>query len=119
MKKFNREDKNKFSKRGAKRFADDSSARPGRRDFGGRGRQSGYQDKFQVTCDKCGKSCEVPFKPTNSKPVYCSECFSKNERSGPRVPSRSGPRTGSGQFAKELEQINRKLDRILDELGLE
>lgn len=29
----------------------------------------------QATCDKCGKSCEVPFVPTNGKPVYCSNCF--------------------------------------------
>lgn len=29
----------------------------------------------QATCDKCGKSCEVPFRPTSGKPVYCSNCF--------------------------------------------
>ena len=118
MKKFTRESKGRFGKKGPKRF--DDANQSSRRDFSGRGDRSGGRlEKFRVTCDKCGKSCEVPFKPTNSKPVYCSECFSKNEHSGSRFPSRSGPRTGSNQFAKELEQINRKLDRILDELGLE
>ena len=24
---------------------------------------------------KCGKECQVPFKPTEGKAVYCSECF--------------------------------------------
>ena len=28
-----------------------------------------------ATCSKCGKSTEVPFRPTNGKPVYCSDCF--------------------------------------------
>ncbi len=40
--------------------------------------------KHQAVCAKCGKTCEVPFKPTGDKPVYCSECFkgkSQNQRS--------------------------------------
>lgn len=28
-------------------------------------------------CSECGKTCEVPFRPTGEKPVYCSDCFSK------------------------------------------
>jgi CxxC-x17-CxxC domain-containing protein len=30
---------------------------------------------FAATCSKCGKETEVPFRPTNGKPVYCSDCF--------------------------------------------
>ncbi|MEN6415904.1 MAG: DEAD/DEAH box helicase [Armatimonadota bacterium] len=26
-------------------------------------------------CAKCGKEAQVPFKPSDSKPVYCDECF--------------------------------------------
>ena len=33
----------------------------------------------QATCDNCGKRCEVPFKPTGIKPVYCSECHNKRK----------------------------------------
>lgn len=30
-----------------------------------------------AVCSECGQSCQVPFKPTEGKPVYCRECFSK------------------------------------------
>jgi len=33
------------------------------------------REMFTVTCDSCGKEATVPFKPTNEKPVYCSDCF--------------------------------------------
>jgi CxxC-x17-CxxC domain-containing protein len=32
---------------------------------------------FKATCSECGKSCEVPFRPTGDKPVFCSDCFNK------------------------------------------
>lgn len=32
---------------------------------------------FPVTCHECGKSTEVPFQPSNDKPVYCSDCYRK------------------------------------------
>ena len=39
----------------------------------------GYSDQpremFTTTCDSCGKEARVPFRPTGSKPVYCSDCF--------------------------------------------
>lgn len=31
-----------------------------------------------ITCDECGAEAQVPFKPKNDKPVYCSECFAKH-----------------------------------------
>ena len=41
--------------------------------------RSGSSDRggFQLTevnCDACGKRCDVPFKPTGSKPIYCRNC---------------------------------------------
>ncbi|OQA52999.1 MAG: hypothetical protein BWY44_00385 [Candidatus Omnitrophica bacterium ADurb.Bin292] len=30
---------------------------------------------FQAVCADCRKTCEVPFKPTGERPVYCNECF--------------------------------------------
>lgn len=49
-----------------------------RGDGGGYG--GGYADRapremFTTTCDSCGKEARVPFRPTGSKPVYCSDCF--------------------------------------------
>jgi CxxC-x17-CxxC domain-containing protein len=32
---------------------------------------------FPATCAECGKDTQVPFAPTNGKPVYCSDCYKK------------------------------------------
>ncbi len=34
-----------------------------------------HRPKFAVVCFQCGKDCEIPFKPTPGRPVYCPECF--------------------------------------------
>ena len=63
-------------------------------------------------CDKCGKESEVPFKPTSSKPIYCRDCFKKED-------SREGGRPGSGGSAKEFDEINMKLNKIMKALDIE
>jgi CxxC-x17-CxxC domain-containing protein len=35
---------------------------------------------FEAKCTDCGKIALVPFKPTEGKPVYCKECFSKHSK---------------------------------------
>jgi len=30
---------------------------------------------YKVVCADCCKSCEVPFKPSGDRPVYCPACF--------------------------------------------
>jgi CxxC-x17-CxxC domain-containing protein len=42
--------------------------------YGG-GYDRGPREMFAATCSQCGKETEVPFRPTNGKPVYCSDCF--------------------------------------------
>lgn len=37
----------------------------------------GEKPMFKATCSECGKACEVPFRPTGEKPVFCSDCFNK------------------------------------------
>ncbi len=32
---------------------------------------------YDAVCANCGKPCKVPFKPTEGRPIYCSECFAK------------------------------------------
>ena len=50
-------------------------------DFGKRrGRDSGRHTMHNATCNHCGKDCEVPFKPTGGKPIYCSNCFENNQK---------------------------------------
>lgn len=42
---------------------------------GGYGRE---RQMYDVVCSSCGKPAQVPFKPSNDKPVYCRECYSAN-----------------------------------------
>ena len=39
----------------------------------------GPREMHKTTCSECGQECEVPFKPTEGKPVYCRECFQKRK----------------------------------------
>ena len=32
---------------------------------------------FAATCSECGIECEIPFEPTEGRPVKCRECFRK------------------------------------------
>jgi CxxC-x17-CxxC domain-containing protein len=34
----------------------------------------------KATCADCGNECEVPFKPTEGRDVYCRECYRKHRR---------------------------------------
>lgn len=47
--------------------------------YGGGGGGGGYErrsrEMFDVTCANCGKPASVPFRPSGSRPVYCSDCF--------------------------------------------
>ncbi|MBU1992646.1 hypothetical protein KKG51_03035 [Patescibacteria group bacterium] len=79
---------------------------------GERGRQDrGRQDMYKATCADCGKNCEVPFRPSGDKPVYCSNCFGKGDSSGPRRSDRSSEKPD--QSNKKHAEINAKLDKIL------
>src|SRR5689334_8866016 len=109
-----------------------SNYRGGRPSFGGRG--GGFQSRgrssfdggnrqmFRATCDNCGKECEVPFRPTNGKPVYCSDCFEKmgGGNSDSRPQRNSSPRFNSEQsnvsldaLEAKVEDMNVKLEKIL------
>ncbi len=110
MREFRREGRNDFRR-------DDRSggSRFGPRD---RGFAKGPPRMFDATCSQCGKQCQVPFRPTGSKPVLCSECFRPGERSS-RPPFRNESRSFSpqqsspGVSSAQLDQINAKLDTIL------
>jgi len=50
-----------------------------RRRFDNR-RSFGPREMHKAVCSECKKDCEVPFKPSNDKPVYCLDCFKKRRR---------------------------------------
>ncbi len=105
----------------------------------GKGRDSHRQDfgrdrqMYRATCAKCGNDCEVPFKPTGERPVYCNNCFKSMRDSDPRRSddrdSRGrrdnysenrndrGNENTEGQFKKQFESLNWKLDKILKSLS--
>jgi CxxC-x17-CxxC domain-containing protein len=89
----------------------------GRSSFGGgRGFDRGPREMFKTTCSNCGKECEVPFRPTNGKPVYCSECFEKmgnGGRSDSRRPERNDFRAPGFDQKAQFDALNAKLERII------
>lgn len=90
------------------------------------------REMFSVVCTTCKKDCQVPFKPTGSKPVLCSDCFEKkNPRRDGGRDRRGGDRRGgdrgrggrdrdggamnnrSEHYDMEFEKLHKKLDKIL------
>jgi CxxC-x17-CxxC domain-containing protein len=49
----------------------------GERRFGNRRSFGGPREMHKAVCSECGKECEVPFKPTEGRPVFCKDCFMK------------------------------------------
>lgn len=76
--------------------------------------RSSFGDKqmFKAICDKCQEECEVPFKPTGDKPVFCSNCFSKTDRGSERGNDGRG-KSSSDQYQKQFEMLNNKLDTLI------
>ena len=81
---------------------------------GGRG-DRGDRQMHDAVCAKCGKNCQVPFRPTASKPVFCDDCFKQDggrEGSGSR-----GDRSGSkdfGEITKQISLLNVKIDKLIE-----
>lgn len=63
---------------------------------------------FKAVCSKCGNECELPFKPSGDRPVFCSKCFEKNGDFNRRTDGTTG-RQNSGD--------NRVFDAVCDKCG--
>lgn len=96
----------------------------------GRGGDDRPREMFKTVCSNCGKDCEVPFKPTSGKPVYCSDCFEtmggrsadggRNERPERRDrPSFDRHQTPAPRVdnSKQFEELSRKMDKIIELLS--
>lgn len=123
--------------------------RDNRRSGGDRGGNRGFgrdrddrPEMHQAICSDCGNECEVPFRPTGEKPVYCSDCFRNKGEGNSRDFRNSGDRGDrdferrdfgnrdpklrfddkkpsfkqngdNDKITKNLEQINITLNKIL------
>ena len=47
--------------------------------YGGGGARGGPRQMYDAVCATCGSACQVPFRPSQDRPVYCSDCFSKDK----------------------------------------
>ena len=82
----------------------------------GGGRSFGNRDRkplqmYDAVCSNCGNECQLPFRPTGERPVYCKECFTKNgggESYGKPIENRQ-----LSPSKEQLESINYKLDKII------
>lgn len=131
-----------FSRPGSDRGGRDFGKKsfPGR-GFGGGGRSfdggdRGERQMFQATCSKCGKECQIPFRPTGGRAVFCSNCFETEKNSAPsfggntrfsrpapsfgrpsfgdrRPAPMAAPAVNLDQFKAQFEALNSKLDRII------
>jgi CxxC-x17-CxxC domain-containing protein len=52
-----------------------AARRRSRNGDGGRPRQM-----HTVTCADCGAETQVPFEPTEGRPVYCRDCYTKQKK---------------------------------------
>ena len=52
----------------------------GNRGGGGFRRNFGPREMHKAVCADCKQDCEVPFKPTEGKPVYCRDCYQKHRK---------------------------------------
>ncbi len=52
-----------------------------RHDRGDRGGRDSFRERSftKAICAECKTECEVPFRPTGDRPVYCKDCFSKRK----------------------------------------
>jgi CxxC-x17-CxxC domain-containing protein len=98
-----------------------------KKEFGSRDRERSQM--HEAICSDCGKRCEVPFRPSGDKPVYCSQCFTSHREPASNSFERKGyerPRfqnkdryvsQSNNQYKEQFEILNIKLDKILKALS--
>ncbi|MBP7741291.1 MAG: hypothetical protein KA104_01195 [Candidatus Pacebacteria bacterium] len=133
-KKFSRDSKpGGFSRGGASRS-----------NFGGDRRQDsrGFdapKELYKTSCAKCQNACEVPFRPNGMKPVYCKDCFVRDDERSPRdsfqkksfgndrpsygndrAPARAAAPVEDyriGAILKELQAVHAKIEHLSAQLS--
>ena len=62
---------------------------------------------YKAVCSECKKSCDVPFRPTGDKPVYCRDCFADK-----RGVDERGPRPSSNAYEPKRFGNDRPATRV-------
>lgn len=95
----------------------------------GQGRNDSRGDMFTATCAACSKHCEVPFRPSGARPVYCKDCFggsrdvSRHDGSRHEAPRKFESRgvtpaqNGVGdtrvlELTRQVEALHKKIDEV-------
>jgi CxxC-x17-CxxC domain-containing protein len=86
---------------------------------------------YKAICDDCGAPCELPFRPSGEKPVFCRDCFGKagggksvqrgndsfrdRREDGFHEKRREEPNAPActGISQEQFDALNGKLDKIL------
>lgn len=95
---------------------------------GDRNSFGGDKQMHPATCSGCGKPCQVPFRPSAGKEVFCNDCFSKmkgeetfvrndrfdrNDRND-RPAFKSAPAGGNmDAVVRQLQVVTAKLDQLI------
>jgi CxxC-x17-CxxC domain-containing protein len=73
-----------------------------------RKQENGFRERVlhKAVCAECSKECEVPFKPSGDRPVYCKECFTKRKNSA--TPPKEKPENRSAERVLVYERSFQK-----------
>lgn len=97
----------------------------------------GPKQLFSAICADCRKPCQVPFRPSGDKPIYCKDCFMKrkektagdtwrpeapqggspNQNSAPVKPQQSSGGVQLVDLKRQMDVMSGKLDMLLQKLG--
>ncbi len=65
----------------------------------------GSNQKYSAVCASCGDDCNLPFKPTGNRPVYCSSCFSKQNGDDNRFSTNRNSRDNDSYSNKKFSAV--------------
>ncbi len=76
----------------------------GKPGFAPRGEDRGPVTMHSATCSKCGNHCEVPFKPNGKKPIFCTNCFVRDDGEQREPGAFGNSRREPGAFGNERRE---------------
>jgi CxxC-x17-CxxC domain-containing protein len=129
MEKFTRGDRGSFRNGGGK-GGFKGGFKGGWKGRDERGGESRPVVLHKAICSSCSKPCEVPFRPTGEKPVYCRDCFAgraamggdRSQRKDYRGESTLTPAKNTvvpqksfvnDDLKKQIDSMNIKLDKLM------